>query len=188
MWLLTTEPRVRSPQAVLFLRRVQDVIGLCTKKIERPFAPVVQYPFQMLSLPVPQLLIACGLPQFPKSGLPKNIRKQRNRKVQHAFKSRGAIGISELLLDSDFQKFTEPKRFGIKARQGPSSTRLSCSPGLDTSGYDGTPWPGSWTSSKRYDEDSPRGWTHVGHGKRRRARPCMIQEDPEEEFEYEEEY
>ena len=164
------------------------LLARAQKKIERPFGPVVQHSFPMPSLPVPQLLSACGLPQFPNSGLPKNIRKQRNRKVQDAFKWRGAIGIAELRLNSDFEKFTEPKRFGIKPRQGPSSTRLSCPPGLDTSGYDGTPWSGSWPSSKRYDEDDPRGWTYVGYGKRRKARPCMIQEEDEEEFDYEEEY
>lgn len=118
-------------------------------------------------------------PLSESSGLPKNARKNRNRKIKRAALN-GAYGISALLGSSEYTAYTDPKRYGKIQSTKQFSTVLSKLPGIDdlpTSYY------GGWgrlpnVSPIDYTEDDPRGWTHVDR-RHRRARKCQIDDsDP----------
>jgi hypothetical protein len=131
-----------------------------------------------MSTPVSEILRMNGFsPLRMFSGLPKNARKNRNRKIRHAAQHGGAQGISALLSSTAYNEFTDPKRFGKKqgaAEQG--STRISSLPGFSAS----TGPTGGWgrlpnVSPIDYADDDPRGWIAVTRNKRNRA--CRIQDE-----------
>lgn len=113
------------------------------------------------------------LPQF--SGLPKNVRKHRNRKIKHAALHGGSGGIAAVLSSAEFNEYTNPARLGNNSKQPQQKQLLSSLPGIGMA--TGT---GGWgrlpnISQIDYADDDPRGWTHVGRSKRQRK--CMIYDE-----------
>jgi hypothetical protein len=116
-----------------------------------------------------------GFSPLPEcSGLTKNMRKRRNRKIKHAALHGGSGGISALLSSREYTDYIDPTRIGKKVNSVVQKGILSHLPGI---GWGGN---GGWgrlpnVSSIDYAEDDSRGWTHVDHRQRRRR--CMIEED-----------
>lgn len=129
-----------------------------------------------MSTSVSHILLSNGfspLPQF--SGLTKNMRKNRNRKIKHAALHGGSGGIAALLSSAEFNTYTNPARLGNKSNAPQQKQLVSALPGSGTGA--GT---GGWgrlpnVSQIDYADDDPRGWTHVGRNKRQRK--CMIYDE-----------
>jgi len=131
---------------------------------------------------VSQILRANGFPALRMfSGLPKNARKHRNRKIRHAAEYGGAQGISALFSSTAYIEFTDPKRFGnARGISQQPSMRISSPPGFS---YDDVGPTGGWgrlpnVSPIDYADDDPRGWVSVTRNRRNRS--CRIQNEDEE--------
>jgi len=112
------------------------------------------------------------------SGLPKNVRKRRNKKIKRAAQN-GPAGISALLGSGEYNEYINPTRFKKRTHKEKVSTRVSSLIGFS----ERTGPCGGWgrlpnVSLIDYADDDPRGWIHVGPHKR--LRKCMISDESAE--------
>ena len=134
----------------------------------------------MSTLSVTDVLRANGFaPLAEFSGMPKNARKNRNRKIKHAALHGGSGGISALLGSAEYSAYIEPTRYGKAKKVGQVSARISSLSTMSSSAPTGP--CGGWGRLPNvalidYAADDPRGWTHVDSF-RRRAKKCQIDEN-----------
>lgn len=112
------------------------------------------------------------------SGLPKNVRKRRNKKILRAFNSGGGGGLRALLDSGEFNEYINPARFSKKAKAPVKHQPLQDSIYYSPAMLSGT-GTGGWgrlpnVSPIDYAHNDTAGWVHVG---RHRRRPCQIQEE-----------
>ena len=132
---------------------------------------------EMSSYTVIDVLRTVGSPLRDASGLPKNVRKRRNKKIMRAFYAGGSGGVRSLLDSGDFNQYINPDRFPkkeVKAKVQPLQNSVYYSPsmlsGTGTGGWGRLPN----VSPIDYAHNDTAGWVHVG---RHRRRPCQIQEE-----------
>ena len=126
----------------------------------------------MSSLSVSDVLRNNGFPPMSEpSGLTKNMRKRRNKKIKRA-----AVqgGLSILLSSGDFNEYINPARLGKKVKPIRAQTRVSYAPGISGTELGSS---GGWgrlpnTSRIDYAPDDSNGWERQGVKRR-----CMIQDD-----------
>ena len=112
------------------------------------------------------------------SGLTKNMRKRRNKKIKHAATYGGAGGVATLLVSRAYTEFIDPKRVGRAKPSAPiEASNKGRIKGVDSSGK------GGWgklpnVAEIHYEDDDARGWTYVGPHKRNRG--CKIVDDPDQ--------
>lgn len=117
-----------------------------------------------MPISITDVLQSNGLPPMSNpSGLTKNVRKRRNKKVKRA----AAKGyLSNLLGSREYHDYINQDRFKKKVRVD-TCIRVHSLPGSYPIPWSGTP-PNA--AKVDYAEDDPAGWTHVGtHNRRRRA-------------------
>jgi len=132
-----------------------------------------------MSASVTDILRSYSINPTTYSGLTKNMRKRRNKKIKHAATYGGAGGVAALLVSRAYTDFVDPKRVGRTAPTAPSQrsnvdTRII---GVDSSGK------GGWgklpnVAQIQYEDDDARGWTYVGPHKRNRG--CKIMNDSDD--------
>jgi hypothetical protein len=132
---------------------------------------------EMSSYTVFDVLRTVGSPLRDASGLPKNVRKRRNKKIMRAFYAGGSGGVRSLLDSGDFNQYINPDRFPKKVKASVKPQALQDSGYYSPSMLSGT-GTGGWgrlpnVSQIDYAHNDTAGWVHVGRHRRR----CQIEDE-----------
>lgn len=132
-----------------------------------------------MSTSVTDILRSYSINPVTYSGLTKNMRKRRNKKIKHAATYGGAGGVAALLVSRAYTDFIDPKRVGRTAPTVITQRSNVDAPiaGVESSGKGGWGKPPN-VAQFEYDDDDTRGWTYVGRHKRNRG--CKIMNDSED--------
>jgi len=113
------------------------------------------------------------------SGLTKNMRKRRNRKMKHASAAGGVDGLRTLMASTEFNAYINPARLNRKPQNKKISTLSTPAQESEASTENCGGWGRLPNVAKfNYAPDDPSGWTYVGPHKRTRG--CRILDDSEE--------
>lgn len=128
-----------------------------------------------MSSSILHIMSSIGLKPVANSGLTKNMRKRRNRKMKYAALAGGPDGLRTLMSSTAFNQYINPAR--AQKKKIDVKTFVEAPSQLSGINRD-APSGGGWgclpnVSQIDYAHNDPQGWVHVGSKKRTR-RICQI--------------